>query len=1089
MTGVAGSSADIAVLTALGGAGNAVFILGPSDNSEGVPLGFVAEACIDIGWRPLVVTIDEEAEDHGFRPHDMSVRAAPVALPGLLAERFHSGMPIHYLSVEDSSAASGVTESLAPLGIRPWILRQAASLPVPAGYQQVGTKDDSSWWIAAEHGHLAGGIATALGSPNEPPAAARRPLTGRIRGRASVMARRLIGALPAPMTAPLVRRRHLGLVQTNQGHLIDPAYLGRPSAREVDWITPQGLPPVPPAGLDLGPLTEDEGASIEQWLAKGPYDSDAMLDRRMDNHGDELGRTIKALRTRLTLVTDPDNYRPNNQAVGGQVLFDARCLQTPSFGTRGIGRFALAALMAVRGAIPDNQLVLLVDRSLEILPPEIAGDCEQVTRVTAQDGAPIAALIQPSPMTADPRPLLSILHSDAHKVAVVFDFIPAHYPSVYLTHPAARAEYAACLDALVKFDEFLCISQDTEQEMLRWLDTYKRQPGSYSTAVAWPEELDGPIRNASTASKLRSDATGPIVVMTGDEGRKDTFGALAAIGVATAGPQTPRDVRVVGMPGHDVRIHHWAIAAGLRPGEARTCDRLSDEELRGLLESASAVVVASFDEGLSLPVIEAVRAGTPIIGSDIATHRELIGSGSYLVPAGDIEAMASAIRKHRGRGSTHARQLQHLTGHAHTSLESALRKTLLSIAATRPPGQQSTSSSSHRTKDHLARLNIGVATPLPPQPTGVADFSAATIRELAQLADVTVYTTSDAKSIEGVEHASVDRLLNGEHHHDVLISVVGNSHFHLPFVELLGVHDCVVIAHDTRMVEFYMALRSKGGAEQVMLRGQETKLIAPSLDEQIDDMRLLQNAGLWEVAQQSKALILHSISASPRIARETGIEPFVLPFANYRHPEVEVITPEMKSAARSRLDFSDDLLHIATFGYVDIRTKMTDVVVEAAAWLTQWGHRVALHVVGSAIPDQERSLTRRARAAGIEQFTITGYTPEATYRDYLLAIDLGIQLRISPLLGVSGPLSDMSAFGTRALASSGLCVDVDAPAYVTRLPDEVSSLMVAEAVEVAVKSPDDAQLREAQRVDYLSGKTPQLYARQLFDILTEVANS
>ena len=357
------------------------------------------------------------------------------------------------------------------------------------------------------------------------------------------------------------------------------------------------------------------------------------------------------------------------------------------------------------------------------------------------------------------------------------------------------------------------------------------------------------------------------------------------------------------------------------------------------------------------------------------------------------------------------------------------------------------------------------------------------------MADVTVYTTSDAKSIEGVEHVSVDRLLNGEHHHDFLISVVGNSHFHLPFVELLGVHDCVVIAHDTRMVEFYMALRSKGGAEQVMMRGQRTKLIAPSLDEQIDDMRLLQNAGLWEVAQQSKALILHSISASPRIARETGIDPLVLPFANQRRPDVETITPEMKRAARSRLGFSDDVLHIATFGYVDIRTKMTDVVVEAAAWLTQWGHRVALYVVGSATPDQERSLTRRARAAGIEQFTITDYAPEHIYRDYLLAIDLGIQLRISPLLGVSGPLSDMSAFGTRALASSGLCVDVDAPAYVTRLPDEVSSLMVAEVAEVAVKSPDDAQLREVQRVDYLSGKTPHLYARQLFDILTEVANS
>ena len=149
VTGDLSSSADMLVLAAVGGAGNAVFIVGPSDERNDGKIDAINQACIEIGWRPLVVTIDEKAEDQGFRPHDMSVSAAPVALPGLLADRFHSGMPIHYLSVEGSSVASGFTEPLAPLGIRPWILRQAASLPASAGYQQVGTQGDYSWWIAA----------------------------------------------------------------------------------------------------------------------------------------------------------------------------------------------------------------------------------------------------------------------------------------------------------------------------------------------------------------------------------------------------------------------------------------------------------------------------------------------------------------------------------------------------------------------------------------------------------------------------------------------------------------------------------------------------------------------------------------------------------------------------------------------------------------------------------------------------------------------------------------------------------------------------------------------------------------------------
>ena len=44
------------------------------------------------------------------------------------------------------------------------------------------------------------------------------------------------------------------------------------------------------------------------------------------------------------------------------------------------------------------------------------------------------------------------------------------------------------------------------------------------------------------------------------------------------------------------------------------------------------------------------------------------------------------------------------------------------------------------------------------------------------------------------------------------------------------------------------------------------------------------------------------------------------------------------------------------------------------------------------------SLTMRAREAGIANFEITGFLTDNQFRDYLLAVDLGLQLRISPLL-------------------------------------------------------------------------------------------
>jgi hypothetical protein len=139
--------------------------------------------------------------------------------------------------------------------------------------------------------------------------------------------------------------------------------------------------------------------------------------------------------------------------------------------------------------------------------------------------------------------------------------------------------------------------------------------------------------------------------------------------------------------------------------------------------------------------------------------------------------------------------------------------------------------------------------------------------------------------------------------------------------------------------------------------------------------------------------------------------------------------------------------------------------------------------VGSAEPDVAAELTERAREVGLVDFAITGYTTEEEYRDYLLAIDLGVQLRISPYLGVAGPLSDMAAFGTPAIGSRGVCVDVDTPEFIDRLPDAVSSVMVAQAIEYRIKNPHNPSTIEAQRVDYLKRKAPQRYAEELLKML------
>ena len=194
-------------------------------------------------------------------------------------------------------------------------------------------------------------------------------------------------------------------------------------------------------------------------------------------------------------------------------------------------------------------------------------------------------------------------------------------------------------------------------------------------------------------------------------------------------------------------------------------------------------------------------------------------------------------------------------------------------------------------------------------------------------------------------------------------------------------------------------------------------------------------------------------------------------------------------AARQRLGLDEgaQCLQLATFGYVDTRTKQVDTVLEAAGWLTSWGYPVAFHVVGSAHPEVRSTLERRASELGLRGFSITGYQDEARYRDWLVGVDLGVQLRISPLLGVSGPLADMAVAGTPAVASAGLCVDVGAPAFITPLPDSVSPVTLAQAILAARQLHAQQSRMLEQRELYLIEHAPARYAERLLRVLQEVA--
>ena len=71
---------------------------------------------------------------------------------------------------------------------------------------------------------------------------------------------------------------------------------------------------------------------------------------------------------------------------------------------------------------------------------------------------------------------------------------------------------------------------------------------------------------------------------------------------------------------------------------------ISDAALAGLLASAEVAVVPSLYEGFSLPAVEHMASGTPLIATRTGALPEVTGDAAVLVPPGDPEELASAMR-------------------------------------------------------------------------------------------------------------------------------------------------------------------------------------------------------------------------------------------------------------------------------------------------------------------------------------------------------------------------------------------------------------------------------------------------------------
>jgi glycosyltransferase involved in cell wall biosynthesis len=112
---------------------------------------------------------------------------------------------------------------------------------------------------------------------------------------------------------------------------------------------------------------------------------------------------------------------------------------------------------------------------------------------------------------------------------------------------------------------------------------------------------------------------------------------------AKFGTEHPGELTLVGRPtpGGPTERLVAELALGDR---VRFLTGISDLELAELIASAEIAVVPSLYEGFSLPAVEHMASGTPLIATRTGALPEVTGDAAVLVTPGDAEELAAALR-------------------------------------------------------------------------------------------------------------------------------------------------------------------------------------------------------------------------------------------------------------------------------------------------------------------------------------------------------------------------------------------------------------------------------------------------------------
>lgn len=686
------------------------------------------------------------------------------------------------------------------------------------------------------------------------------------------------------------------------------------------------------------------------------------------------------------------------------------------------------------------------------------------------------------------------LPTSAAQAITLYDLIPLSDKQKHLGDPAVCSWYHRKLSQLQRADLLLAISEYAREEAIELLNIAPERTHTISSAA------DSRFRPLTEAEKQRfSDSLEldkPFVLYVGGfDGRKNVELLVRAFA------DMPKDLRsrhtlVLGgkiTSTQEAALRAIASSQGLGTKDVVFTRDLTDEDLVAMYNLCSLFVFPSLQEGFGLPVLEAMACGAPVLAANATSLPEVVGHPDMLFsPNNAVDLARKMVGVLRDPAMAEAFRT-HGLGQAKTfSWESSARRVMAAFETKVRPVTQV------QAVDHVrqARPRLAFVSPLPPERTGIADYSAELLPSLERYYDIDVVV--DQKAVDdpwvlaNYPVRDVPWFRANAHQFDRVLYQFGNSAFHLYQLGLMREIPGTVVLHDSFIgaLSQWRAVHAGGEREYLQRLYRAHGYDALLADQAKGRVWSVQNfPSSWEVLESAAGVLVHSQYAIDQVARFYGAE-VAGEMRRVAFPKRR--RASAREASRAALGLQAGDFVVCSFGMI-APTKLNHRLL--AAWLeSSLASHLHCHLVfvgenhGGDYGNE--LLTSMRESAAADRIRITGFVDHDQYHAWLEAADLAVQLRTDSRGETSAAVFDCMAQGLPMVVNAHATFAELDPDAVCTLPDAFDDAELSAAMQALYGSPGKRQgLSERARQLIDTRHHPAAVAAQYRDAIENFASS